>query len=191
LSEIAPGFPNGKIIASDKSTISKYINYPEHDYKHFIKGRLDSLMKMPDKTYQIIDFKTSDTEQHSKLYTRQLHAYAYALENPMHECDRLDAPISGIGLVIWDPNKGFSVNKDGDGTLTGTFMWKPLPYTPEKFLEFMDKIAALLTSGEIPDPDPKCTYCTRDYIMMNWNNQEPKKEIIEEEDDFEPAKIRK
>lgn len=192
LSEVADGFPEGKIVESDKWTISTYVTYPELDYRHFIKGKLDSLMKMQDGTYQIIDFKTSDTKEHSKLYTRQLHSYAYALENPMYDYSKLDAPISGIGLMIWNPDKGFSVNNNGDGLLKGTFTWKQLPYTPEKFIQFMDKITNLLTNKEMPEPSPECTYCKRDLIMMDWDNYEitkKKEEEKDEEDEFKPARI--
>jgi hypothetical protein len=107
----------------------------------------------------------------------------------MYDYKKLDAPVSGIGLIIWDPNKGFSVDKDGDGILKGAFTWKRLPYTPEKFIEFMDKIAALLTNKDIPDPDPKCTYCARDLIMQNWDNYQITEKKEEEEDEFKPARV--
>jgi len=170
LSEFSPDFPNGKIIESDKWVTSKYITYEENNYRQYIRGIIDSLIKMKDGTYQIIDFKTSAIDKHIQLYTKQLHAYAYALENPMYDRDKLDAPISGLGLIIFNPNKGFHIDDNCDGLLRGEFNWIQMKYTPDKFIKFMDKLASLLSQDEIPEFTEGCQYCERDKLMMEWNN---------------------
>jgi hypothetical protein len=165
LSELAEGLPEGKIVSSDNWVTSTYVKYPELNYQQHIKGRLDSLMKMDDGSYQIIDFKTSNVSDHNKLYRRQLHAYAYGLENPMNGHEKLDGPISGLGLIIFDPCLGFSLDNN-NGVLKGTITWEPLPYTPDKFVTFMQQIANLLSKDEEPDFNPNCSYCQRDLVMI-------------------------
>ena len=192
MSTLADGLPDGQIVKSDKWVTSTYINYPEFDYRQFIFGQVDSIMQMPDKSYKIIDFKTSSIKKenddgtaskHMKLYKRQLHAYAYALENPMYEYERFLEPgeISGMGLITFDPDQGFKVDNESNGILKGSFKWEEITYEPNKFIGFMGKMAQLLANPEIPDFNPDCPYCKRDLLMMNWDKQE----VTEEIEDYE------
>lgn len=164
LNDICGNLPKGRIIASDVWVKSQYIPYTDLDYQHYILGKLDSLMKMDDGSYQVIDFKTSDVSAHVQLYAKQLHAYAYSLEHPMKTNEGLDAPISGIGLIIFDPSLGFSA-EDEKAALRGTLTWKPIRYTPDKFEEFMLEIAGVIASPDEPPFNEECPYCQRDKYM--------------------------
>jgi hypothetical protein len=88
----------------------------------------------------------------------------------MSKMDELDGKISGIGLLVFEPISGFSVDNECNGILKGTLKWKELPYTPDKFLGFMDKIANLL-SGDEPDFNPDCPYCKRDLSMISMKEE--------------------
>lgn len=60
----------------------------------FISGRFDIVVSFDDGTYGVIDFKTSNPSKDSALlYSRQLHAYAYALEHSAPPCIK---PVSSL-----------------------------------------------------------------------------------------------
>lgn len=186
LSDIHPSLPRGRIVASNVWCQSTYVEYPELNYQHYIKGVLDSIMQMEDGSYQIIDFKTSDTSAYAKLYEHQLHAYAYSLLNPMNSYDKIEYfPISGIGLIIFDPDLGFEVTDGGIGSLKGTLTWKPLEYSMDNFIEFMHEFAKNVASDEEPDFSSKCPYCNRDKLIIE--STKPKLIVantVDDDDDF-------
>ena len=60
-------------------------------------------MQFDDHSYGVIDFKTSNIKTtHVQLYSRQLRAYAYALEHPGGSLLAL-SPISVLGLLSFTP----------------------------------------------------------------------------------------
>jgi hypothetical protein len=103
--EISPTLPEGTVFLREKWVKSKPISFPGTDSRIFIKGRFDAVMAFADGTYGIIDYKTSDaSDEDSSFYSRQLSAYAYALENPEGEALSLK-PISRLGLFILTPER--------------------------------------------------------------------------------------
>ena len=82
-SELHVALPAGIISHGEKSVGSQIIQLPNHKDTCFISGRFDIVVSFDDGTYGVIDFKTSNPNGESAdLYSRQLHAYAYALEHP-------------------------------------------------------------------------------------------------------------
>lgn len=51
--------------------------------KVYLKGKYDLLVRLPDKTYLVVDFKISQPQENKVAkYQSQLQAYKYAFENP-------------------------------------------------------------------------------------------------------------
>lgn len=171
LSDIVPGFPECQIVESDRKVTSTHFTYPDLDYSHYIFGVIDSLVKFKDGTYGVIDFKTSEVTTHLPLYQRQLHAYALALSKPMNPDELLDGEISRLGLVIFNPRKGFEAHKDGTADLKGDFLWQEVPYKPQKFVRFMREVAESLSGAE-PEFNPNCKYCVHDAEILKRYTEE-------------------
>ena len=102
-SEISPTLPAGVVQYREKFVRSAPISLPGTESQCYINGRFDAVIAFEDGTYGIVDYKTSDPkEEHAAFYSRQLSAYAYALENPAPGAMSL-APISRLGLFVVTP----------------------------------------------------------------------------------------
>ena len=63
--------------------VSKAISISGRSSTCYFRDRLDTLLKLDDGAYSVVDFKTLKRKsEHIPLYARQLHAYALALEKP-------------------------------------------------------------------------------------------------------------
>lgn len=62
--------------------------------------------------YGVIDFKTSSVSKSLANYSRQLHAYAYALEYPSDASELLPGRVSHLGLVVYEPTS-FACDDEG------------------------------------------------------------------------------
>ena len=100
---ITPALPPGVIELGDKWVESRPIIVPGHNDTCFIRGRFDVVARFEDGSYGIIDFKTSTArDTNVPFYSRQLHAYAFALEQAAPGKLKL-APVSTMGLLCIDP----------------------------------------------------------------------------------------
>ncbi len=85
--EIAPSLPAGILEYGDRWVESRAIVVPRFASTCFIRGRLDGVIRFEDGSYGVVDFKTAQAkDEHIVLYSRQLHAYAWALENADLDC---------------------------------------------------------------------------------------------------------
>jgi len=74
-----------------------------------VSGKFDVAAAFDDGTFGVIDFKTtSPADKNIRLYSRQLHAYALALEHPAPGKLGL-TPISLIGILAVDPVEMVSI----------------------------------------------------------------------------------
>ena len=81
--EISPSLPAGIVKYKEKWVKSSPILLPGIGSQCVIRGRFDAVVAFEDGSYGIIDYKTSDaSSEKAAFYSRQLSAYAYALENP-------------------------------------------------------------------------------------------------------------
>lgn len=151
--------PPGIVEYGEKYVTSEIIRLPNRHATCFIKGRFDIAIRFDDNTYGIIDFKTGNPKEESiNLYSRQLNAYAYALEHPAPEAMRL-APITKLGLLYFYPSKVsqtdtkwlsydaevhfFEVRKDEKG-----------------YINFVGEVLKILESYNPPEPNPNgCQWC--------------------------------
>ncbi len=137
---------------------SNPIRLPSHEVTCFIRGRFDIVIEFEDKTYGVIDFKTGKPNEKSlNLYKRQLHAYAYALENPAPGALKL-SPVTKMGLLYFYPSK---IDQESIEWLSyqAQIHWQEIPKDEGWFLEFVDEVLGVLESPQPPAPSPNCQWC--------------------------------
>jgi hypothetical protein len=153
-----PSLPEGKAILSGRWVTSLPFSGTDYANSCYITGLFDTLVKFDDDTYGIVDFKTTTpADHHAVFYGRQLHAYAYALENPAP--GKLSyTPISRMGLLCFDPSH-MDERSPAILSLQGPAVWVDIPVDMDGFKSFLDKVLTLLESPEPPDPGPECGFC--------------------------------
>lgn len=155
---MSPDLPPGLMIFGEKWVESAPIQLPGHSATCYIKGKLDAILQFEDGSYGVVDFKTSDIKAaHIRLYSRQLRAYAYALEHPSPGKFEL-SPISAMGLLAFTPTT-YASEAVGTSTLSGTLRWHEIKRNDSSFMNFLDEVLTVLELPEPPDPDPKCVWC--------------------------------
>ncbi len=157
-SEIDPSLPHGQISVSEKWIESVPLKLPGHQLSCFVKGRLDAMISFEDGTYGVVDFKTSEPKPSQvPFYSRQLHAYAYALEHPAP--GKLDPkPISRLGLLVEAPHATLNATTE-QISFHFTSTWLEVPYYEDGFLHFIDQVLQLLEMPEPPPASENCAYC--------------------------------
>lgn len=116
------------------------------------------MVRFNDSTYGVIDFKTSGPAKDSAwLYSRQLHAYAYALEHPASGKLAL-SPVTKLGLLYFYPS---SVNQQSIDRLSyeSEITWIEIEKNEEGFLKFIDEVQDILELPEAPEHSPNCQWC--------------------------------
>lgn len=156
--ELHKSLPNGTIKYGEKYVKSKIIKLPNHRNTCFISGRFDIVAGFEDNTYGVIDFKTgSPNDEYKDLYGRQLHAYAYALENPAEDALNL-SPISKLGLVYFHPERTKQDNIE-QLLYEANVHWIEIEKDDNGFLKFLDEVLSILESPNLPEPSPDCDWC--------------------------------
>lgn len=166
-SELHVGLPPGVVSHGEKYVRSQTIKLPNHESTCYINGRFDIVISFDDGTYGIVDFKTSDPSKKSAwMYSRQLHAYAYALEHPASGRLAL-SPVTKLGLLYFYPD---NINQQDIKRLNyGTeIVWLEVEKDEQGFLSFIDGVMNLLESPEAPHASPNCQWC--DYLgkLNEW-----------------------
>ncbi len=162
-SQISSSLPEGIVRFGEKWVTSESIQLPGHETACFIKGKFDVVVEFADYSYGVVDFKTSEAKpEHVRFYSRQLHAYAYALENPVAGGFGLQ-PISRLGLLCVEPIAMDRVVQDRLAYI-GKASWLECPKDNREFLLFLDKVITLLELPLPPNANPECGWCQyREY----------------------------
>ncbi len=157
-SEIMADLPPGTIEFGDRWVISTPIQVRGHTSKCYVRGKIDSVIKCDDGTYAVIDFKTSSTKSdHNALYSRQLHAYAYALEHA--KAGQLNlSPVTRLGLIVYEPSQ-FSSGSGSAALLSGKLEWLEIRRDEESFLRFISQVLQVLELPAPPSGSPNCEWC--------------------------------
>lgn len=156
--EVSPTLPAGSIIYREKWVKSMPIVFPDTPSQIVIKGRFDAIISFEDGSYGIIDYKTSDaSEEKASFYSRQLSAYAYALENPAPNALSL-SPITHLGLLIITPDRFESLSNGEKAFVTKT-TWVDILRDDVTFLGLLHDIVSLLDLPSPPDPSDDCPLC--------------------------------
>ncbi len=163
-SEVSPDLPAGVIRCGERWVESEVIRPPGRRSGCYVVGKLDSLLEFEDKTWGVLDFKTTETKgDHLALYGRQLNAYAYALEHPAAAPRALKgrpaalSPVSRVGLLCFEPTR-LVQPAAGRHSYEGEVKWIELEKDEGKLLGFFEEVLALL-EGLPPPPAPDCGWC--------------------------------
>lgn len=150
LQELISGAPSGEFVLDEGFLKSK----PLPSGKSYINGRFDLLVRFNDGTRGVIDVKMTDSKDEDlHKFDRQLHAYKYALENPV---EKEPITISKLGLLIVSPtdikpHQGYIYYKAKP-------VWKEIPVNMDNFFSFIGEVESLL-SGQEPPLSQTCAWC--------------------------------
>jgi len=150
LRELSLVLPEGIVESQEGFVESKAIP----GMKVFIKGKYDLLVRQPDNTYLIVDFKISQPSEDKILkYQTQLQAYHYAFEHPAQGEPKT---ITKMGLILMYPDQVKFEN--GRAVLDFPPQWMEIPIDEQAFLRFMGEVNILL-EGPTPPENPECKWC--------------------------------
>ena len=156
--EISPALPPGVVEFGEQWVESTPIVLPSRGSTCFIRGKFDSVIRFEDGSFGVVDFKTSESnDQHVPLYSRQLHAYAYALEHPAQGKPAL-SPVSRLGLLCVEPTQ--MLEADGGGyAYKAEVVWIECPRRDDAFLAFLEDVQDVLDCPEPPGGSATCPWC--------------------------------
>lgn len=149
--------PAGIVREKSQKVLSKPIQFEGINVVLRITGFPDTVIDLDGGGVAVSDSKTSLPSASSMLkYARQLHSYAYALENP----EKHDAvEVRELGILAFNPT-GFAMNFERSaGSLGGGLTWTPIEKNVDGFLASLAKAARILESPTPPQADPECKYC--------------------------------
>lgn len=153
-----PSIPPGVVRYREKWVESAPLSFHGHSRQVFIRGKFDTVIAFEDGSFGIVDFKTSvPSSKHIPFYSRQLHAYAIALEQPAPKKLAL-YPVSKLGLLAVTPD---AMNRTASGQIAylGKVTWMEIPRNDEVFIGFLEEVLTLLEQPEPPEASPNCGYC--------------------------------
>ncbi|MFC2034573.1 PD-(D/E)XK nuclease family protein [Chloroflexota bacterium] len=156
--ELHVNLPPGIVSHGEKGVRSQTIKLPNRKSTCYINGRFDIVVSFEDGTYGVIDFKTSNPSKDSaRMYSRQLHAYAYALEHPALGKLAL-SPVSKLGLLYFYPD---NISQRGIERLSyeAEIIWIEIEKDERGFLKFIDEVLDVLELPEAPKHSPGCQWC--------------------------------
>ncbi len=157
-SEFVAALPKGVVKYADQWVESKPIAFPGHHSECYLRGKFDTVIEFEEGGYAVIDLKTSEAKnEHVSLYGRQLHAYAYALENAAPGGLAL-RPIKKLGLLVFEPTS-FSQQREIKATLSGELTWVEIPRNDRGFLRFLGEVMDVLEQPNPPSGADTCEWC--------------------------------
>jgi hypothetical protein len=157
-SELSPELPPGAVRFAERWVQSQPISLPNHTHSCYLRGKFDSLLEFSDRTFGVVDFKTSEARpEHINFYSRQLHAYAYALEHSSTGSLSV-APISRLGLFCVEPI-GMERLASGQVAYLGNVSWLEVPKSEASFIEFLNRVLSVLEQDTPPEKGTDCAYC--------------------------------
>jgi hypothetical protein len=149
--EIHKDLPQGIVKYREQFVKSEPISYPGANSQCYLHGRFDAVIEFEDGSYGIVDYKTSEAkDEHVTFYSRQLTAYAYALEHPAPNALHL-WPVSRMGLFIITPHR-FERTPSDEMIYVNKTTWMDVPRNDATFLALLGEIVTLLDMPTPPDP---------------------------------------
>jgi len=169
--EVLPGLPPGTIRCGERGVESEPVEL-DGIPPWYIYGKIDSLIEFDDKSWGILDFKTTTiSPEKGKLYGRQLHAYAHSFENPaaspriLKEAAPSLKPITKLGILCFEPSE-LMHEPVGSHTYRGAVQWIEIPRDDAAFLKFVGDTLKVL-GGELPAPSFTCDWCAYAATMKD------------------------
>jgi hypothetical protein len=150
--------PPGVVRQGELWVQSRALDLPGCTSRCYLKGRFDIVAELDDGSYAVLDFKTGKPgDDKTTMYSRQLHAYAMALERPAQNAFQL-SPVSKLGLLFFTPDacKQGSLTRQ---SIEGEMQCIEVARNDEAFLSFLGEVVRLL-DGPLPTPLPDtCAWC--------------------------------
>ena len=117
-------------------------------------------MQFDNGAWGLIDYKTTAVGQgKAAKYSRQLHAYAWALERAAPEAVGL-APITRMGLLCLEPSALLSFAQGDAATVELRPVWVEVRRDDERFERFLRRVVEVLARPHPPRPASGCSCCT-------------------------------
>ena len=156
--DFCPLIPPGVVKYGELWVRSRSVDLPGCASTCFIKGRFDIVAELDDGSYAVLDFKTGKpSDDKTKMYARQLHAYAMALEHPARNALQL-SPVSKLGLLYFTPD-AFKQEALTRQSLEGDMRCIEVARHDDAFLSFLGEVVRLL-DGPLPPPETdRCAWC--------------------------------
>ena len=156
--DVCASLPGGVVQYGENWVQSTPIAFSTHSSKVILRGKLDTVLRFDDGSYAVVDFKSSErSDEHIPLYGRQLHAYAYSLENAAPNNLALK-PVARLGLLVFEPNAFFG-KVGGSTSLSGDLVWIEIPRDDAAFLTFLDEVLDILEQPSPPGGSAACPWC--------------------------------
>lgn len=156
--EISPSLPEGRLAYREKWVKSAPIIIPGIGAECVLRGRFDAVIAFTDGSYGLVDYKTSEAGvEQGAFYSRQLSAYAYALEHPAEGALHL-APVTHLGLFILTPMR-FERSPAGEMVFVNRAAWVEVPRDDAAFLGLLAEVVAVLEAPEPPQSSETCELC--------------------------------
>lgn len=163
---LTPMLPAGVVKYREMWIKSAPVNFADLDARCVIRGRLDAVIAFEDGSFGVIDYKTSNASQEkATFYSRQLSAYAYALENPAPGALHL-SPVTRLGLFILTPQR-FEEIASGEVAFVTTATWMDVRRDDPVFLTFLAGVMAVLAADEPPASADTCPLCSYRKAMKD------------------------
>ena len=151
---LAAGLPSGVIGQADRWVKSAGLTVPRSSVVSEIRGSVDALIECDDGTVAVVDFKTAvPNADHVTIYSRQLHAYALAVEQPSSSPS---IEVSALGLLCFLPD---SFTSTSTAALTGEIKWCEIERDDPAFYRFLIEVTSMIDQPEPPPPSPTCDWC--------------------------------
>jgi len=169
-SDISTDIPPGRVKFREKWVKSAPISIPGSTSQCYIRGRFDAVIEFDDGSYGVVDYKTSDArDEHAAFYSRQLSAYAYALENPASKALHL-SPVSWLGLFVISPDR-FEQSPADEMVFVNRTTWMDIPRDDGAFLDLLGEVVAILDAPKPPAPSSGCELCKYRNAIEEFNNR--------------------
>jgi hypothetical protein len=158
---LCASLPAGRCTSREAWVKSRPITRPAlPDLPFYILGRIDHLLEFEDRTVGIADYKTTEIAYVRRAaYARQLHAYAWAIEQAAPGELSVER-VSRLGLFCLEPVGMTGYAPGRSATVELRPMWLEVPRDDDAFGRALDRVLALVASDNLPDPGPACATCT-------------------------------
>lgn len=157
-SAIINTMPAGLFEYAERWVESAPIVIPGRASTCFFRGRFDNVLRLDNGNYGLVDLKTAPRNAaHIPLYSRQLHAYTWSLENPAPNKLGL-SPIESLGLLVFEP-MDFANGTVSKGIVSGFLTWIEIVRNDGAFMAFLADIVDLLDSPAPPTAVTDCGWC--------------------------------
>jgi hypothetical protein len=156
--EFCPDLPPGIVTYGERRVQSVPLAISGTVSTCYISGRFDIVAELDNGSFAVMDFKTGNpSDEKSEMYSRQLHAYAFALENPADGVLKLN-PVSKLGLLYFTPDVCQQLAADRQ-VLEGQLKWVEVERDDSAFISFVEEVVKLL-DGPLPEARPDtCDWC--------------------------------